>query len=88
MSSERRRMLFPHSSDPWPRQETVREQGQQGLTAYERLEIACRQIVGILQTMAKEVGRSPLDRASYDAYCASVDEWLGEEINNLRFLHG
>jgi len=89
---EKRDMQFTLSTDPLrpPLHDAalVSLEALKGLTAFERMEIVCRQIVGTLQAIAKEVGHSPLERASYDALCTTVSDWLGEEIDNLRFLHG
>jgi len=51
-----------------------------GLNAQEQLEVACRNVVGILRAARPRFERNREDREAYDALCNAVEEWFQGEI--------
>ncbi len=85
-------MLFPPSSQPMAAHLHTPSHASldalQGLTAYEMLEITCRNLVGILRASSRELKEAPQGHAKFNDICDGVEQWLTTEIDALRFEQG
>jgi hypothetical protein len=54
-------------------------------TAYESLELVCRNLVGILRSVRANAEESASSRAMFNEVCQAVEEWVETELGELRF---
>lgn len=56
-----------------------------GLQADEQLELACRNVVGVLAVVRARFESRREDREASDVLCDAIEEWLRTEVAPLRF---
>lgn len=56
-----------------------------GLSAKEELEVACRNVLGVLLAVRSRFARRPEDRPYFDTLCDGIERWFRREIALLRF---
>jgi len=54
------------------------------LSPRDSLELACRQVVGVLRSI-RSAAESPAARRAFNEVCHAAEDWLGAEIADLRF---